>query len=148
LPVCVRSHPAPGHPVSLRAVTRLGENCGMARTHGTRSAYNAGCRCDACREARRVARARQREVQAWAPTDSVPGRPDRGVAPATAPGVGLALAGLGALGVGGYAVWHGATLPRDEDTDTDARRRAMVRWILVGVAVLGVGALAVRHAAS
>ena len=23
----------------------------MARTHGTRSAYNAGCRCDACRDA-------------------------------------------------------------------------------------------------
>ena len=32
----------------------------MARTHGTRSAYNAGCRCGACREASRLARARQR----------------------------------------------------------------------------------------
>ncbi len=35
----------------------------MARTHGTRSAYNAGCRCDACREASRLARARQREAE-------------------------------------------------------------------------------------
>ena len=34
----------------------------MARTHGTRSAYNAGCRCDLCREAARLARARQREA--------------------------------------------------------------------------------------
>ncbi len=30
-------------------------------THGTKSAYNRGCRCDACREASRLARSRQRE---------------------------------------------------------------------------------------
>ena len=35
----------------------------MARTHGTRSAYNAGCRCEACREASQLARARQREAE-------------------------------------------------------------------------------------
>jgi len=31
-------------------------------THGTKSAYNRGCRCDACREASRQARARQRQT--------------------------------------------------------------------------------------
>ena len=31
-------------------------------THGTRSAYNRGCRCEACREASRLARARQRDA--------------------------------------------------------------------------------------
>jgi len=34
----------------------------MTVTHGTRSSYNRGCRCDACREASRLARARQRAV--------------------------------------------------------------------------------------
>lgn len=33
-------------------------------THGTRSAYNQGCRCDECREAARLARARQRSAAA------------------------------------------------------------------------------------
>jgi hypothetical protein len=31
-------------------------------THGTKSAYNRGCRCDACREASRLARSRQRQT--------------------------------------------------------------------------------------
>lgn len=37
----------------------------MARTHGTRSSYNAGCRCAAYREASRLAHARQREADRW-----------------------------------------------------------------------------------
>jgi hypothetical protein len=36
----------------------------MTVTHGTRSAYNKGCRCEACREASRQARARQRAAAA------------------------------------------------------------------------------------
>jgi len=39
----------------------------MTITHGTRSAYNRGCRCDACREASRMARARQRAAVAQRP---------------------------------------------------------------------------------
>lgn len=31
-------------------------------THGTKSAYNRGCRCEACREASRLARSRQRQT--------------------------------------------------------------------------------------
>ncbi|GEM_PF-4819088 len=31
-------------------------------THGTKSSYNRGCRCDACKEASRLARARQRQT--------------------------------------------------------------------------------------
>jgi hypothetical protein len=34
----------------------------MTVTHGTRSTYNKGCRCDACREASRLTRARQRSA--------------------------------------------------------------------------------------
>lgn len=37
-------------------------------THGTRSAYNHGCRCDACREASRLSRARQRAAAKHAAT--------------------------------------------------------------------------------
>ena len=125
-------------------VTPVGNNSGMARTHGTRSAYNAGCRCDDCREASRVARARQRAVLeghtgAW--DSHAPVASDGG-----APGPGLVLAGLLAIGTGGYAVWHGATLPKDETTDLEERRRSMVRWIVGGMILVGLGALAIRQA--
>ena len=36
----------------------------MARTHGTRRAYNADCRCDACRKVLRLATARERSTAA------------------------------------------------------------------------------------
>ncbi len=41
-----------GHP-------RMGRGVLIMITHGTRSAYNRGCRCDECREATRLARARR-----------------------------------------------------------------------------------------
>ena len=42
----------------------------MTVTHGTRSAYNRGCRCDYCRQASREARARQRAAAANPPLDT------------------------------------------------------------------------------
>ena len=40
----------------------LGTRATTMTTHGTKSAYNRGCRCDACREASRLARTRQRQT--------------------------------------------------------------------------------------
>jgi hypothetical protein len=116
---------------------------GMARTHGTRSAYNAGCRCDACREATRVARARQREVQAWGPSASVPGEGENAVALKGGRGVGLALAGVAALSVGGYALWHGWTLQAPDEANPEEPKCTRRTYLLAGTAlvVLGLAAL-------
>jgi len=119
----------------------------MARTHGTRSAYNAGCRCDDCRETARAARARQRAAQVWDPSVFVPEGPDSGVASPPAPGVGLAMTGLAALGVGGYALWHGATNRPEEHPDPEVARRRRRRWILGGLVLVVVGGLALRAVA-
>jgi len=120
----------------------------MARTHGTRSAYNAGCRCDDCREATRVARARQRAAQSWGPSALVPGNTDTGVAPRPAPGVGVALVGLIALGSGGYALWHGATLEVPEDTDSEALGHSRRRWLFAGTVLVVTGILVLAWVAS
>jgi hypothetical protein len=115
----------------------------MARTHGTRSAYNAGCRCDACREATRVARARQRAGSGWEPSAAVPESADYDVAP---PGLGWALAGVVTVGAGGYALWHGATMDTQEDSDPEAVRRRRKRWLLAGGVLVVFGIVAIRHA--
>ena len=120
----------------------------MARTHGTRSAYNAGCRCDACREEARLSRARQRAAQVWDPTGFVPEVSDAGVASPRAPAVGVAMTGLAALGVGGCAVWHGATMRPEEHPDPEVARRSRRRWIMAGLVLLVLGGLALRAVAA
>ena len=99
-------------------------------THGTRSAYNKGCRCDMCREASRLARARQRE---YVRTLETPGGTDPGVAPPW-----VLVAGL--TGGGMFCLWHGYRI-NAEDPEAKAARR---RWILAGLVLTGVaGGLAV-----
>jgi hypothetical protein len=92
-------------------------------THGTRSAYNKGCRCDMCREATRVARARQREI---ARTLDTTGSTDLGIAPPW-----VLLASLAGGGV--FCLWHGRRIEA-EDAETRAARR---RWILAGLVLMG-----------
>ena len=62
----------------------------------------------------------------------------------------MALAGVAALGVGGYALWHGATLhdSEDADADTDALYRRRRRWIVGGAVLVVVGVLAIRQTVS
>ena len=71
-------------------------------THGTRSAYNRGCRCDECREAARLARARQRASQS-SPTRSPPVAVNEGP---TAQDV-LVIAGALIGGTGVWTLWRG-----------------------------------------
>jgi hypothetical protein len=111
----------------------------MARTHGTRSAYNAGCRCDLCREATRLARARQRE--AARPTRT-PSAKDKG---ATVDGVFVAL-GLVLLIIGGSMWWRASHPPEGGAADTldRARRRRMIGGCFAAAGVASV-AIALRE---
>ena len=121
----------------------------MARTHGTRSAYNAGCRCDDCREATRLSRARQRAGQQWEPSGFVPDTGGEGIAPARRSGMGLALAGVAALGTGGYALWHGWTAQPTDGDDPDAHARSRRRrYLLAGTALVLTGLVLLAWARS
>jgi hypothetical protein len=64
----------------------------MTVTHGTRSAYNKGCRCEACREASRRARDRQRAAVEDRAAPTEPG--------ATTGWPRVYVVGLAAIGVG------------------------------------------------
>jgi hypothetical protein len=81
-------------------------------THGTRSAYNKGCRCDMCRETSRLARARQREI---ARTRDAAESTDAGVAPPW-----VVVAGLAGGGV--FCLWRGWRI-KAEDPETRVTRR-------------------------
>jgi len=115
----------------------------MARTHGTRSAYNAGCRCDNCREASRAARARQRAVsegrtgQPWSAQGEPSSRPEMA-------GVGLATLAVLGLGAGAFSLWHGATQSHDEASDPEAARRSRQLWVIAGIVLVILGGLAIR----
>jgi len=102
----------------------------MARTHGTRSTYNAGCRCDNCRVASRAARARQRAVAS--------GQSE----PSEALGAGWALVGLLGVAGGGYALWHAVTMQRPAEGDVGAFRRTRWRWCVGGAVLVGAGVYA------
>jgi hypothetical protein len=102
-------------------------------THGTRSAYNKGCRCDMCREASRLARARQRELVR---TRNAAESTHAGVAPPW-----VLVAGLAGGGV--FCLWRGWRI-KAEDPETRVAQR---RWILTGV-LLGVLAAGLAHLAS
>jgi hypothetical protein len=107
----------------------------MARTHGTRSAYNAGCRCDLCREAARQARARQREA---ARTTGTTYTFEEG---ATAGG-GFVVFGLVLLIIGGVVWWRASHSPEDATTDEldhAGRRRLIGGFVAAG----GVACLAI-----
>ncbi len=95
-------------------------------THGTRSAYNKGCRCNMCKEASRLARARQREI---ARARDAAERTDAGVAPPW-----LVVAVLAGGGV--FSLWRGWSI-KAEDPETEVTRR---RWILAGVLLGGMAA--------
>jgi len=58
----------------------------------------------------------------------------------------LAIAGLAAVGAGGYALWHGATMRPQEDTDSAVLRRRRLRWFLAGGGLVVFGVLAIRKA--
>jgi hypothetical protein len=94
----------------------------MARAHGTRSAYNAGCRCDACREASRSARARQRDAVRSLGHDD--GRED-----ATGRGGLLILVALVLLIAGGVNLWGASDLLTDEES-TAGQGHTRRGWIL------------------
>jgi hypothetical protein len=84
----------------------------MARTHGTRSSYNAGCRCHSCREASRLARARQRATTSGILSVD-PG--SSAFAPDTGSELAWGLIALFAFGAGGLSLWHGATMQTPAD---------------------------------
>jgi hypothetical protein len=120
----------------------------MPRTCGTRSAYNAGCRCDECKEASRSARARQRSADdTWARDPRFPDlssveQERMGVTSSPGlSGVAGSLLGVGVAGVGGYALWHGLRMQPGPDTAPAAFRRIRRRWCVGGTAlvVAGVG---------
>jgi hypothetical protein len=112
----------------------------MARTHGTRSAYNAGCRCEACRGASRLARARQREAERY---QLGPPIDEKAVASFDGRAVGWALVSLGCFGAGGYALWKGATLQHHHDV-TQSRRNQR-KWIVAGVSLIAFGLVAISR---
>ena len=93
------------HTGSRRAsvVTPGGHNPSMTHTHGTRSAYNHGCRCDDCREASRLARARHRA--AHRSDDSGVHDHDNGVTSSAT----LIVLGLALVTAGGATAWHAVT---------------------------------------
>jgi hypothetical protein len=95
----------------------------MTITHGTRSAFNRGCRCDACREASRLARARQRAAEAQRPAH---------IGPRGGPwAIVVATAALGAM-----SLWHAKKLK----TDDDALGKSVWPWVVAGVVLLGIAA--------
>ena len=77
----------------------------------------------------------------------MPDLTDYDVAPDGHPGLGLALAGMAAVGTGGYALWHGATmqLPGEE---ADEARRSRRRWLLAGTALVLTGIVVLAWAGS
>jgi hypothetical protein len=93
-------------------------------THGTRSAYNHGCRCDACGEAARLARARQRAVH----------RADIGHPPEVDDYVRLGTGPITviALAAGGVLVWRARNLRRQDE-------QPHAGLLLGGVALLVAG---------
>jgi hypothetical protein len=113
----------------------------MARTHGTRSAYNAGCRCDACREASRLARARQRSAQRSQMASPVY---QDAVAPSDGPAVAWTVVALACFGSGGYALWRGATLQDQGDVEGTFRRTRR-KWILAGAGLIAFGLVALSR---
>jgi hypothetical protein len=98
----------------------------MTITHGTRSTYNKGCRCEACREASRQARARQRAAAAKPPvkTERSPSMAE----PWVFVGI-LVAAGAGSL-------WHAKGL-RNAAESSDV---LVWPWVLTGFALLAVAA--------
>jgi hypothetical protein len=113
----------------------------MARTHGTRSSYNAGCRCDDCREASRLARARQRAVterrtSSWGDEGAVAFRTSGG-------SNGRRFAGWLMVGGGLLSLWHGVTLEQSPDVDAEAYRRTRKRWYIAGGVLVAVGGVVV-----
>jgi hypothetical protein len=96
----------------------------MTVTHGTRSAYNRGCRCDACREASRLARAQQRAAAAERTSRTVPS------VRTTSP----------------WALWLDLPLPeldryyvpRNSKTAEDGLAQPAVLWVVAGVVLLGL----------
>ena len=109
----------------------------MARTHGTRSAYNAGCRCDSCREASRLARARQREAaRETAYQDDVTDDASGGS------GL-LVMVALALLMGGGVSLWRASRPPKHDETVSGADRTRR-SWIVGGVlTAAGVASLVV-----
>jgi hypothetical protein len=81
----LQEEPEPATPSAVRA-SHAGTDDGWSgaprtratrtmTTHGTKSAYNRGCRCDACREASRLARSRQRQTARDRTKDADPQAP-------------------------------------------------------------------------
>jgi hypothetical protein len=131
----------------------------MTVTHGTRSTYNRGCRCDACREASREARARQRSVvrgeqgspptrpaKTWSSEASNPyvatPTTDHEVAP-----VGFPATAIGAVlvGAGAFCLWHGWRMRPGPDAEDPGR--AWATWCVSGavLVVAGAAVLVVHH---
>ena len=112
----------------------------MARTHGTRSAYNAGCRCDLCREAARLARARQRDAARSTGTSYA--TPEG----ATVAG-GFVVLGLVLLVIGGSLWWRASHPPEAGGADEPdrTRRRRIVGGCFAAAGVASV-VIALREA--
>ena len=110
----------------------------MARTHGTRSAYNAGCRCDACREASRLARARQRNA-AQDFDNYGDGTED------AMPEGWLILLGLVLFTAGLVTLWQ-ASPPGEDDESATGPDRTRRRWIVGGVlAAAGIASFVIAE---
>ena len=105
--------------------SRLSYNGGTMTTHGTRSAYNRGCRCETCREATRLARARQREA-VRARRDDWDSEAD-----VASPWGLVVILGGGAV----WCLWQARQIPKDDDPVHVAAQR---RWILAGFLCVGL----------
>jgi hypothetical protein len=96
--------------------------------HGTRSMYNKGCRCDACREASRLARARQRAAARERNGESA-AVADTGIL-SLSPWVLTA----GLAGAAVWCFWRASQIHEDRSPGAEISRR---RWILAAVGLTG-----------
>ena len=90
-------------------------------THGTRSSYNRGCRCDVCREAARVARARQRSAAQERHPSPVSAEYDGCISP------WILIVGL--AGGAGWCFWRSSRIDATQSPEAAASRR---HWGLAG----------------
>lgn len=102
-------------------------------SHGTRSAYNRGCRCDACREASRLARARQRSAAGERQSASVVSD----YRELASPSLWILIAGL--AGGSAWSFWHASRIDSTQSPEAaTSRRNWRVAGILLGGSALGL----------
>jgi hypothetical protein len=90
-----------------------------------------------------VARARQRAAVDTFSEGTFDGR--TAASPETGLGHPWALLGVVAIGTGGFALSHGATMHADDANNPEATRRTRRHWYVAGIALLIVGIVALAQ---